>query len=53
METFSLFDWKKNEVVFVALILSVIFGISFYQLRIGEMKTRDMQRRVDLEPSRR
>lgn len=49
METFNLFDWKKNELIFVTLILLGIFGVSFYQIKIGEMKTRDFQRKTDVE----
>lgn len=49
MENFNLFEWKKSDLIFVVLVVFVIFGISFYQLKIGEMKTRDMQRRADAE----
>jgi hypothetical protein len=49
VDQFSLFDWKKSEVTFVILVLLGIFGISFYQLKIGEMKTRDLQRRSDVD----
>lgn len=46
---FDVLDWKKSEMVFVVCVLTVIFGVSFYQLRIGEMKTRDAQRKADVE----
>jgi len=44
-----LFEWKKRELVFVLLVLLGVFGISFWQLKIGEMKTRDLQRRTDVD----
>jgi hypothetical protein len=46
---FSVLDWKKNEVVFVAAVLTITFGISWFQLKTGEMKTRDAQRKADVE----
>ena len=46
---FSIYSWKKSEVLVVALTLLAVFGLSFYQLKIGEMKTRDSQRRSDTE----
>lgn len=46
---FSLFSWNKKEFLGVLSIVGVIFLVSFYQLRIGEMKTRDSQRRSDTE----
>ena len=46
---FDVLDWEKSEVVFVGIVLAAIFGVSFYQLKIGEMKTRDAQRKADLE----
>jgi hypothetical protein len=49
VDAFSIFDWKKSEAVTVVAIIAVIFGISFFQLRIGEMKTRDAQRKADVE----
>ena len=46
---FSIFDWTKKELGFVVVVLVVLFGVSFYQLKLGEMKTRDAQRRADIE----
>jgi|SRR3989344_7999687 len=45
---FSILDWQKGEVVFVAGALAVVLGISVVQVRIGEMKTRDAQRKADV-----
>ncbi len=49
MERFSILDWKKNEAITVIGILVFIFTISFYQVKIGEAKTRDAQRKSDVE----
>lgn len=49
MDTFSILKWEKKEAVFVVGVLVVLFGISFAQLKIGEMKTRDAQRKADVE----
>ncbi len=49
MDTFSVFDWKKSEAVFVMVVLAVILTISGIQLKIGQMKTRDAQRKADVE----
>lgn len=46
---FSLFSWKKHELVFVGVVLLMILGISQIQLRVGQMKTRDAQRKADVE----
>ena len=46
---FSIFDWTKKELGFVIAVLVVLFGVSFYQLKLGEMKTRDAQRKADVE----
>ncbi len=46
---FSVWEWKKSEVVVVAGIILVILGISSFQLVVGEMKTRDVQRKADVE----
>src|SRR3990167_11331245 len=35
--------------IFVSTVLVVIFGVSFFQLKIGQMKTRDAQRKADVE----
>lgn len=49
MEFFNLLEWKKSDMVFTGCVILGIFGISFFQLKIGEMKTRDLQRRADVE----
>lgn len=41
--------FSKQEIVFVISVLSAIFGVSFFQLKISEMKTRDSQRKADVE----
>jgi hypothetical protein len=41
--------WKKSEVLFVLAILVVVFSVSFFQLRLGQAKTRDAQRKSDIE----
>jgi hypothetical protein len=46
---FSPFAWKRSELIFVTMVLLVLFSVSFFQLRIGEMKTRDAQRKADVE----
>ena len=46
---FSLFNWKKSELIFVLSVLLVILGISQLQLRVGQMKARDAQRKADVE----
>jgi hypothetical protein len=46
---FSIFNWKKREIIFTAGVMFLVFGISWYQIRIGEMKTRDSQRMQDIE----
>ena len=48
MGNFSVFEWKRAEIKFVAVILVVLLGISYAQLIIGQMKTRDAQRRGDV-----
>ncbi len=48
-KTFSLFEWKKTEAAFVFGVLLFIFGISYFQVKLGEMKTRDAQRVSDVE----
>lgn len=48
-ETFSLFKWRKSEISFVVVVLATIFGISFFQLKESEMKTRDAQRKSDVD----
>lgn len=46
---FSVLEWEKKEIVFVTAVLLILFGISFYQLKLGQMKTRDAQRKADVE----
>lgn len=49
MDSFSLFSWKKHELIFVGAVLVSILVISQIQLRVGQMKTRDAQRKADVE----
>lgn len=46
---FSFFTWKKSEAIFVVSVILVLFGISYFQLKIGQMKARDAQRKADVE----
>ena len=46
---FSILEWKRGEVLFVAGVVVVILGISGVQLRVSQMKTRDAQRKADVE----
>lgn len=46
---FSILEWEKGEIIFVVVILAVIVVISGVQLRTGEMKSRDVQRKADVE----
>jgi len=46
---FSIFEWKKSELLFVLAIVGVVLGVSLTQLSISEMKTRDAQRKADVE----
>jgi len=46
---FNIFDWRKDEVWLVGVVFGLIVGISFFQLRVGQMKTRDAQRKSDVE----
>jgi len=46
---FSVLDWKKNEVVFVAGVLFLVLGVSVGQMQIGQSKARDQQRKADTE----
>ena len=48
MEFFSILAWKKNEVGFVGTVLLIVLGVSVVQVRIGEAKTRDAQRKADV-----
>ena len=49
VDAFSVLEWKKSEVIFVGVILAVIAVISGVQLRTAEMKSRDVQRKADVE----
>lgn len=49
MEVFSLLEWKKSELVFVVTVMLLVWGVSWAQLKTGEMKTRDAQRKADVE----
>jgi hypothetical protein len=46
---FSFFNWEKKELAVVMGIILAILGISTFQLRTAEMKTRDAQRKADIE----
>lgn len=46
---FSIFSWKRNELLLVLGIVLFTFGISFWQLRTSQAKTRDAQRKADVE----
>lgn len=46
---FSVFKWDKKELVFVILVVFVIFVLFAFQLKTGEMKTRDARRKDDVE----
>lgn len=49
MDQFSPLAWKKPEVIFVSIILLVLLGISGAQLLVSQMRTRDAQRKADVE----
>lgn len=49
MEKFDFWRWKKDEAGFVIAVLLVIVVVSGWQIRVGAMKTRDAQRRADVE----
>ena len=46
---YSLFKWTRQEIIFVTCVLLSIFGVSYFQLKISQMKTRDTQRKSDVE----
>lgn len=46
---FSMLEWKKSEVAVVTAVICFIAAISWYQVILGEMKTRDAQRKADVE----
>src|SRR3989338_9491059 len=41
--------FSKDEIVFVTCVLLAIFGVSYFQLKTSQMKTRDSQRKSDVE----
>ena len=45
----SVFDFEKPEIIFTVVVLVIVFGVSFTQMRIGQAKTRDAQRKGDIE----
>jgi len=49
VDTFSILAWKKSEIGFVVGVLVVIVAVSGIQLKLGQMKTRDAQRKADVE----
>jgi len=49
VDTFSVLAWRKGEIGFVLGVLVLILGVSGLQLRVGQMKTRDAQRKADVE----
>mgnify|MGYP001563889314 CR=1 FL=1 len=46
---FSVFDWEKKDLGFVIVVLISILGVSYFQLKISQAKTRDSQRKSDVE----
>ena len=42
-------EFSKDEIIFVTCVLLAIFGVSYFQLKISQMKTRDAQRKSDVE----
>lgn len=46
---FRILDWEKKEVRWVMGVVMGLVAVSAGQLRIGEMRTRDAQRRADAE----
>ncbi len=40
---------SKSEIVFVVTVILIVFGLSWFQLKDGERKTRDVQRKADVE----
>lgn len=45
----NIFNVKSREFGFALFVVFVVFAVSFYQLKLGEMKTRDSRRRDDTE----
>ncbi len=46
---FSILEWKKSELILVFSIVTLIVVMSYSQVKLGEMKTRDAQRKSDVE----
>jgi hypothetical protein len=46
---FSILNWEKNEFLFVLIVVLVALGVSLTQLSWGAIKTRDAQRKADLD----
>jgi hypothetical protein len=46
---FFVFKWSKKELVYVLSVILVVYVISAFQLKIGEIKTRDVRRKDDVE----
>ena len=46
---FSILEWDKKSLGFVAGVVVLIVLVSSFQLRIGQMKARDAQRKADVE----
>lgn len=49
VDGFSILKWQKGEIIFVGVVLAVIVMVSGVQLRTAEMKSRDVQRKSDVE----
>lgn len=48
-QRFNIFEWKKGEIIWVAAVVAGIITLSWRQLITGEQKTRDAQRKADVE----
>lgn len=46
---FSVFKWTKKEFLYVLFVVLVVLVLSIFQLRTGEIKTRDVRRKDDVE----
>lgn len=46
---FSVFKWTRKDLLFVVSVVLVVYAVSAFQLKTGEMKTRDVQRKADVE----
>lgn len=49
MDRFSLIAWKKTESIFVLVVIVGLVLVSWLQLKTGQAKTRDAQRKSDVE----